>query len=271
MELFVDIIIVIITTFICSYIFSIIVLSAFFGIPQTIKLKKEKILLETASIKSYLLSIALWCFFVFIVVLCLFNILSEEYFIAVVVGMIIALLNSLKSLSKENYKTNMEELLKIQSKHINHIINKIYDYSLDITENLNKLLTGYSYNNYIDDNRNLFVAISCMHCFYFFETLLGKDYNYNSNQCFVVIHCLLLELHSHIEEIDFQTIVGAYGEVKKLLGYPQIDDENQLPEYVACVFLSMALQNFDLEEIETTLLYDIYNEFNNIIENKYSL
>lgn len=118
-EFFIYIIIVIISNFIYSFIFSMIILSIFFGIPQTIKLKKEKILLETASIKPYLITSTLWCCFIFIIIIFLFNILRKEYFVAVIFGMFIAFFNSLKSLSKDNYKTNMEELLKIQSNHLN--------------------------------------------------------------------------------------------------------------------------------------------------------
>lgn len=118
-ELFVDIILFIISTVVYSFIFSMIVLNIFFGIPQTIKLKNEKVLLKTASIKTYLISSALWCFVTFIIMLFLFNVLPEEYFVAVVFGMIIAFFNSLKSLSNDNYKINMEELLKIQSDNLN--------------------------------------------------------------------------------------------------------------------------------------------------------
>lgn len=119
MDLLIYIIIVILTSMFCSFVFSMILLSAFFGIPQTIRLKKEQILLNTASIKPYLITIFIWITVFSIVLICLFNILREKFFIAVIVGIIVALLNSFKSLSKDNYKINMEELLKIQALNIN--------------------------------------------------------------------------------------------------------------------------------------------------------
>lgn len=108
-----------ITLFIGTIIFGMIVLSAFFGIPQTLKLKKQKILLESASIKPYLTTIVIWMTIILVILLILANILKEIYFIEIVWGLIISFFYSFKSLSKSNYKINMEELLNIQAHNLN--------------------------------------------------------------------------------------------------------------------------------------------------------
>ena len=119
MNFIINIIIIAVTSIVTSFIFGMIILSAFFGIPQTIKLKKKNILLESASIKPYLITILLWLSIILIVLLCLYNILNKEFFIAVIIGMVFAIFNSFKSLSKDNYQINMDELLRIQSNHFN--------------------------------------------------------------------------------------------------------------------------------------------------------
>lgn len=120
MKIIFSIIIMIITIILYTSIFSIIILSTFFGIPQTLKLKRKNILTKNASIKPYLITIIFWLTIIFFSLIILHNVLEKTYFDDVISGMDIAFIISLMSLSKKNYKNNMEELLKMHANFINH-------------------------------------------------------------------------------------------------------------------------------------------------------
>lgn len=150
MDFLIYIIIVTLTTIVCSFIFSMIILSAFFGIPQTKKLKKEKILLDSASITPYLITIFIWVTITFTILLFLFNRFKNDYFIAVIVGMLIALFNSFKSLSNDNYQINMEALLKKHSNNINpNFVNFVSNGINDICiKKANEIAQSRGFNNW---------------------------------------------------------------------------------------------------------------------------
>ena len=150
MEIIIFIIILTITIIPSITIFSMIILSAFFGIPQTLKLKKERILIRSASIKPYLITIILWSSIIFFSLIILYNVLEEDYFIEVIYGVIIAFFISLRSLFKNNYKNNMEELLKIQANFINpNFINFINNGVQNVLlEKANDLAISRGFNNW---------------------------------------------------------------------------------------------------------------------------
>ena len=68
-------------------------------------------------------------------------------------------------------KKNNEEIAKVCS--------NIYDISLHITEKINNILANYGYSLNVQKHKLLFVSITSMYCYYFFEVVLKKYYNYD--------------------------------------------------------------------------------------------
>lgn len=125
MEFLLGIVIMGIAIAIYSVVFSMIILSAFFGIPQTKKLKKEGILLPSAKIGIYFFTITIWLVISIISITSLYAFLPKRLFTYVFVGLVVALFNSFKSLSKSNYSDNMSDLLHQQRENIdNEKLNK---------------------------------------------------------------------------------------------------------------------------------------------------
>lgn len=150
MKIINSIIIMIITIILYTSIFSIIILSIFFGIPQTLKLKRKNILMKNASIKPYLITIILWLSIISFSLIILHNILEKSYFDDVISGIDIAFIISLMSLSKKNYKNNMEELLKMQANFINpNFFNCINNSTQNILlKKANDLAISRGFNNW---------------------------------------------------------------------------------------------------------------------------
>lgn len=143
----------------------------------------------------------------------------------------------------------------------------IYDLSLQITERINKILQDYNYTIETEEQKALFTSVSSLYCYYFFEIVLKKYYNFNNNKCFKIINNLTTELSRHIIGVTQEQVLNLYLEIRKVLNNPpQVD----LEEYVTLNYLIMSIQ-FNEEEIETKLLLDIYDEFNAIIENRYNI
>ena len=195
MEIILSIIVLIITIIPCTVIFSMIILSAFFGIPQTIKLKRERILVREATIKPYLITIILWLSIVSLSLIILYNILEKIYFIEVIYGTIIAIFISFKSLSKNNYENNMEELLKIQANFINpNFINFVNNGIQNVLlEKANNLAISRGFNNwqeleekFIEEN-NIKADLTNMifeeKLNYIAKTVGFNDFNDLYNQC----------------------------------------------------------------------------------------
>ncbi len=118
MELLIYIIVFAISFFIFRLVLGMIVLSLFFGIPQTVKLKKENVLSNDAPISPYLKTILIWTVVIVFIFFLSFNFFEGLYFIEIVWGFIIAFLSSLKLLSKKNYSVNMNDLMNIQKNYI---------------------------------------------------------------------------------------------------------------------------------------------------------
>ena len=114
----------------------------------------------------------------------------------------------------------------------------------------------------------MFVSISVMFCFYFFECVLRHYYKYSDKKCFIIIDLLITELSSHLGGVTKEQTFNAYMEITNILGHaPQEDIET----YTVINFLFMALQLNEDDEVENFLILDIYNEFNNILKNVYKL
>ena len=156
-------------------------------------------------------------------------------------------------------KKNNEELGKI--------CNNIYDISLHITERINNILINYGYSSNVQEHKPLFISITSMYCYYFFEAVLKKYYNYDDEKCFKIIYLLLKELSSHLGNVTFEQTFKAYMDVKNILNYPPNDE---LEEFVSINYLIIAIK-LEQDEVETKLLLDIYSEFNSIIKNIYKI
>lgn len=144
------------------------------------------------------------------------------------------------------------------------ICNNIYNNTLIITERLKKIIASYGY---IPKNKGLFVSISSLYCYFFFELTLKKYYNFDEKRCFIIIYSLIIELTSHLKNVTMEQTFNVYLEIKKILENPP---KVQKEEYVSLNYLIMSI-NFNEEEIETFLLFDIYQEFNTILNNAYKL
>lgn len=156
-------------------------------------------------------------------------------------------------------KKNNEEIAKVCS--------NIYDISLHITEKINNILANYGYSLNVQKHKLLFVSITSMYCYYFFEVVLKKYYNYDDEKCFMIIYLLLKELNTHIENVTFDQTFGVYMDIKNILNSPPNDN---LEEFVSIHYLIMAIE-LEQDEVETKLLLDIYGEFNSIIKNIYKI
>lgn len=119
MELLIYIIVFAISLFIFRLTLGMIILSLFFGIPQTLRLKKENVLLNDATIKPYLTTIIIWTIVIGVIFWVSFKIFSGLYLTEIIWGFIIAFILSLQLLSKKNYSTNMSEVLNVQKNYIN--------------------------------------------------------------------------------------------------------------------------------------------------------
>ena len=107
----------IIVWFVFSIPFSMIILSLLFGIPKTIKRKKEKILSEKASIKPYLITALIWIPICIVIIILLFKFLPS-YGGYSVWGLSLAMLKAFNCLNHRYYNTNMQDLLRIQADYI---------------------------------------------------------------------------------------------------------------------------------------------------------
>lgn len=115
MELLLYIIVFVISFIIFRFICNMIILSLFFGIPQTIKFKKNGILSKDAPIIPFLKTILLQSLIILLLLVVSFKFLNESYFIEIVWGMVIAFFSSFEMLSKKHYSVNIENLKQIQS------------------------------------------------------------------------------------------------------------------------------------------------------------
>lgn len=103
-----------------SIVFSMIILSLFFGIPTTKKLIEEGILLPSAKTSKYVFTATLWITISFVAIFGIYKLLPNNLFIYVIIGLVVAFINSLRSLSKENYQNNISDLFVSQQEHINY-------------------------------------------------------------------------------------------------------------------------------------------------------
>lgn len=156
-------------------------------------------------------------------------------------------------------------LLKKEKINIANICSNIYDTSLIITEKLNRIVFNYGYTV---KNKALFTSISSLFCYCFFESVLKKYYKFSDNKCFTIFDSLITELSSHLDEVTKEQTFKVFIEIKQLLNNPP--NVNELAEFVAANFIIMALE-FDEEEIDTLLLFDIYREFDTILKNVYKI
>lgn len=147
------------------------------------------------------------------------------------------------------------------------ICNNIYDNSLIITEKLNRIISNYGYSLKISTHKPLFCSITSLYCYFFFELVLRKYYNYSEDECFKIIYCLISELTSHLENVSFDQTFNVYIEIKNILSTPP---KEQREEFISINYLVMAI-NFEEEEVDTLLLFDIYREFDTILKNAYRI
>ncbi len=138
-----------IISFIVSRILSsMIVLSLFFGIPQTIKLRKQGLLFKNAPISPFFKTILLQSLIIIGVLMLSYYFFNESFFIEIVWGFIIGFLSSFELLSKRNYVQNMTNLFEIQLPYYNESyyefkpsikINKSLKEKMDEKNNLESL------------------------------------------------------------------------------------------------------------------------------------
>lgn len=119
MKIIVYIIVFGISLFVFRFILGMILLSLFFGIPQTLKLKKDKVLSNDATIKPYITTTLIWTTVILFIFYISSKVFTGLYFIEIIWGFIIAFISSLQLLSKKNYYINISEVLNVQSNHIN--------------------------------------------------------------------------------------------------------------------------------------------------------
>lgn len=135
MNILLGVLVIFITAIIFSIVFSIIVLSLFFGIPNTIKMKKNGLLKKEADVSNFLATACVWIIFTIIIVIIANTYMSSELFGDFIVGLFFALIMSFKSLSKENYEANIQDFFKVQRKYIDYErfeqINELYINSLN--------------------------------------------------------------------------------------------------------------------------------------------
>ena len=119
MKIIVYIIVSGISLFVFRFILGMILLSLFFGIPQTLKLKKDKVLSNDATIKPYITTTLIWTTVILFIFFISSKVFTGLYFIEIIWGFIIAFISSLQLLSKKNYYINISEVLNVQCNHIN--------------------------------------------------------------------------------------------------------------------------------------------------------
>ena len=119
MKIIVYIIVFGISLFVFRFILGMILLSLFFGIPQTLKLKKDKVLSNDATIKPYITTTLIWTTVILFIFFISSKVFTGLYFIEIIWGFIIAFISSLQLLSKKNYYINISEVLNVQCNHIN--------------------------------------------------------------------------------------------------------------------------------------------------------
>ena len=119
MKIIVYIIVSGISLFVFRFILGMILLSLFFGIPQTLKLKKDKVLSNDATIKPYITTTLIWTTVILFIFFISSKVFTGLYFIEIIWGFIIAFISSLKLFSKKNYYININEVLNVQCNHIN--------------------------------------------------------------------------------------------------------------------------------------------------------
>ena len=152
-----------------------------------------------------------------------------------------------------------------EKKKMANICTNIYDTSLIITEKLNKIIFNYGYEI---KNQALFVSISSLYCYYFFEAVLKRYYHFTDEKCFLIFDSLITELSSHLDNVTKEQTFNAFIEIKQILNNPPNNDE--LAEFVTSNFLVMSMK-FEDDEVDTLLLFDIYREFDTILKNVYKI
>lgn len=125
MDIIIGITIFFFVKFISTLPFSIILLNLFFGIPQTRKAKKEGLLLESASIATYIISITIWLIVIIASWIIIIEFVPEKFIGYIIIGMIFSFIKSIGSLSSKNYYRNLNEMFQIQQNHINPNYKKI--------------------------------------------------------------------------------------------------------------------------------------------------
>lgn len=147
--IFIDIIIFIIATIAYYFIFSMIVLNLFFGIPKTIKLKKDKILLDEAPITPFIITAILWIFIFSIITYMSHLIFKENIFEIISMAITFGFIISFNNLSKDNSKANYDDLFKTQQNYINlDLINSFIAYKNNNFKNFSMIKN----NNIKDEN-----------------------------------------------------------------------------------------------------------------------
>jgi len=149
----------------------------------------------------------------------------------------------------------------------NKIANNIYDNSLVITENLNRIISSNGYNI---TNSDLFCSISLLFCFYFFELLLNNNYSFDEIKRKKILNILLNELDYHSNSIKEGLTFDAYNQVKENLSSDEILKDKIISIPASFLYLSLG-DNSDKLLNNTLLLSAIYQQFENILKDVYKL
>ena len=160
------IIILWISAFFHSFVYSGIICSLFHGIPDVIKLKRKQILNKEASTIPYFISALFWIFICFIIFKLLENNISEDCFEAYMIGMLVAFFYSLNLFSKK--ESMYFDIMNEKRNYYGDIINDLFELS-EITTNdiLDIIVDNSIYTSDIySDNKNFFVNITMINCFY---------------------------------------------------------------------------------------------------------
>ena len=160
----VDIIIASISSIFFAWIYSQIICSLFFGIPDVVFLKKNKILNNNARILTYFLTILFYSVLCYVLYILFKNNLSEEWFGAVQIGMLVALFYSFGIFSDKRKTLLYQDLMSDQRECYGDIINDLYNLSCDfsnkILDEIDKNVFNYPVDKIISAN------ITMMYCYF---------------------------------------------------------------------------------------------------------
>ena len=150
-----------------------------------------------------------------------------------------------------------------------NISKNVFDYSLVISKKINKILekNNYIINSYSDSLR--FCIISCLFCYYFFEILLIKKYNYSKSEATYIVNNAIEVLCKSVD-LGKKEINEHFNNLSKLLNNYEFNIDYDSFEFVASLFWVNATP-FKNNDVETVLLLNIYKELNEILENKYKI